>query len=105
MCSDRGAGAVAVEVAYARPDKQVVIPLRVPAGTTLAAAIERSGIERRFPEIDWTVNTVGVFGRRADPGAVVRDGDRVEIYRPLRVDPKEARRQRARSIGPDPAPR
>lgn len=101
MASARSSGAevVDVEVAYAGPGGQAVIPLQVPAGTTVMAAIERSGLLERFPEIDWAVNTVGVFGRRVDPVAVVRDGDRVEIYRPLAADPREARRARARRTG------
>ena len=86
---------IAVEVVYARPDRQVVIPLRVPVGATLAHAIRDSGIESIFPEIDLAKNAIGVFGELAQPSRVLRQGDRVEIYRPLLRDPRQARRKRA----------
>ena len=84
-----------VEVAYARPDVQVIIPLEVEAGTTLAEAIHVSGILEQFPEIDLAKNKVGIFGKLAKPDTVLREKDRVEIYRPLIADPKESRRKRA----------
>lgn len=93
-----GAGAPAkiqVEVAYARSDEQLVLPVTVDPGTTLQDAIQRSGIMDRFPEIDLKVNKVGVFGKLAKPDTVLRQGDRVEIYRPLLADPKAIRKQRA----------
>lgn len=86
------ASEIDIEVAYARPDEQVVLALRVPAGTTAREAIERSGILTQFPEIRLTDNPVGVYGRVVDPGRALENGDRVEIYRPLEVDPREARR-------------
>jgi len=86
---------IPVEVAYARPDEQVILPLEVAPGTTLGEAIQASGILERFPEIDLRVNKVGVFGKIARPDAVLSPGDRVEIYRPLIADPKEARKRRA----------
>ena len=91
MADDR----IDIEVAYARPDEQVILPLRVPAGTAIEDAIRRSGILDRFPEIDLAANKVGVFGKvgRLDQG--LAEGDRVEIYRPLIADPKEVRKQRA----------
>jgi putative ubiquitin-RnfH superfamily antitoxin RatB of RatAB toxin-antitoxin module len=85
-----------VEVVYALRDEQVLIQLQVEEGTTVRQAIERSGILQRFPEIDPTRGSVGIFGRIAAPDTPLQDGDRVEIYRPLLVDPKEARRKRAR---------
>lgn len=84
-----------VEVCYARPERQDLIELRVESGTTLKQAIEESGILQRFPEIDLAKNKVGVFARLASLDQPLRDGDRVEIYRPLLADPKEIRRQRA----------
>ncbi len=84
-----------VEVAYARPDGQVIHPLRVPAGTTVEEAIRKSGILDAFPEIDLTKNKVGVFGKISKLSNPLRDRDRVEIYRPLIADPKEVRKQRA----------
>lgn len=88
---------IAVEVVYARADRQVVIPMRLPAGMTVAQAIRESGIQRMFPEIDLARNKVGVFGQAAQLCRVLAPGDRVEIYRPLLKDPRQARRERAAS--------
>ncbi len=84
-----------VEVAYARPDEQVILPLQVLPGTTLEEAIRRSGVLERFPEIDLGQSKVGVFGKVGRLDQVLAPGDRVEIYRALIADPKEARKQRA----------
>lgn len=84
-----------VEVAYAKPEEQALIPLRVAPGTTLEQAILQSGVLERFPEIDLAVNRVGIFGKVAKKDTVLNPGDRVEIYRPLIADPKEARKKRA----------
>lgn len=86
---------IAVEVAYALPDRQFVLPVTVPTGATLADAIDASGILARCPDIDLQKNRVGVFGKLAKLDRVLADGDRVEIYRPLVGDPKEIRRQLA----------
>lgn len=87
---------MAIEVAYALPDKQVLRAFEVEEGTTVAEAISLSGIQDEFPGIDLAVNKVGIFGKLAKPEDVLRVGDRVEIYRPLIADPKEVRRQRAK---------
>jgi len=84
-----------IEVAYAQPDSQVIIEVSSAPGLTVRQAIERSGILQRYPAIDLAVNKVGVFGKLASLDAKLAAGDRVEIYRPLVADPKEARRQRA----------
>ncbi|ACR28452.1 RnfH family protein [Burkholderia glumae] len=84
----------AVQVCYALPTQQTLIDLDVPENTTVRAAIEASGIVARHPEIDLSVAKTGVFGKLAPLDAVLRDGDRVEIYRPLVVDPKAARQRR-----------
>ena len=84
-----------VEVAYARPDTQVIVVLKIESGVTIKGAIERSGILARFPEIDLGRNRVGVFGKLRKLTDSLIEGDRVEIYRPLVADPKEVRRQRA----------
>lgn len=86
---------IAVEVAYARPDEQLIIAIEVPAGTTLAEAVVRSRIQERFPEIDLDKAKVGIFGKLNSLSTPLRAGDRVEIYRPLLADPKTARKQRA----------
>lgn len=84
-----------VEVAYALPEKQVIIPVNVDAGTTIGGAIVQSGIMLEFPELDVEHSAVGIFGKAAPMTKVLADGDRVEIYRPLKADPKEVRRKRA----------
>jgi len=86
---------ILVEVAYARPDMQVIIPLEVAPGTTVEQAIQQSGVLTRFPEIDLAVNQVGVFGKLGKLDQILREKDRVEIYRKLIADPKEIRKQRA----------
>lgn len=86
---------IRVEVAYALPEQQVILPIMVAPGTTAQAAIEASGIISRFPEIDLNINKIGIFGKLCKPDTTLRHLDRVEIYRPLIADPKEVRRQRA----------
>lgn len=86
---------IRVEVIFAAPDRQPVYALAVKVGTTLEQAIRASGVMRDFPQIDLQRSRVGVFGKLAQPNRVLRDGDRVEIYRPLIGDPKEIRRRRA----------
>ena len=86
---------ITVEVAYAKPDEQLILKLDVAPGTTLQQAIEQSGILDRFPEINPAVMKVGVFGKLKKPDQVLREGDRVEIYRPLIADPKQVRKERA----------
>ncbi len=84
-----------ITVCYARPDDIFLKTLEVTEGTTIAGAIEASGVLTRFPEIDLARNKVGLFGKLKPTGTIVRDGDRVEIYRPLQADPMESRRRRA----------
>ena len=84
-----------VEVAYARAERQFVIPVELPAGATLVDAVQASSIMTQCPEIDLEKQRVGVFGKLARLDRVLVDGDRVEIYRPLIGDPKEIRRQLA----------
>ncbi len=88
---------IPIEVAVALPDEQVLIELRVPLGATIAEALAAAAIEQRFPELELRPDRLGVFGRPRPPEHVLSAGDRVEIYRPLKVDPKEARRQLAAS--------
>ena len=90
-----GADFIHVEVAYAEPDMQIVVPLDVPVGTTLIEAVRLSGILDDHPQIDIDKSRVGVFGKLGKHGQELREGDRVEIYRPLVADPKEVRRERA----------
>src|SRR5690606_40152149 len=89
---------IRVEVAYALPHRQKLIALDVEAGTTMYEAVLRSGILEAFPQINPEQDKMGIFGKAVkDPKEhVLRDGERVEIYRPLVVDPKQARLNRDR---------
>ncbi len=84
-----------IEVAYAKADEQVILSVQVPDNCTLAEAIQLSGILARFPEINLSHHKVGIFSEICPLTQVLQAQDRVEIYRPLAVDPMEARRQRA----------
>lgn len=91
-------GEIDIEIAYALSQHQILRQLSVPAGTTVGQAVELSGIggmSGDFPEINLAHNKLGIFGKLVKPETVLRDRDRVEIYRPLIADPKEVRRQRA----------
>ncbi len=88
-----------IELVYALPQEQIVLPLKVPLGTTLGEAIAISRITERYPEISLQKNRVGVYGRLRPLEYVVHPGDRVEIYRSLIIDPKEARRARIARLG------
>jgi uncharacterized protein len=86
---------IEVEVAYARPDRQLILKLELPAGTTAIEAVRLSGIEEQFPEIELGKNRLGIFGKLCKNDRSLNAGDRVEIYRPLLVDPRAARRELA----------
>lgn len=85
---------IKVEVAYALPEQQVILEVMVAEGTTAEQAVELSGMLKQFPEIDLSVNKVGIFGKLGKKTAELKAGSRVEIYRPLIADPKEVRRKR-----------
>ena len=84
-----------IEVAYAKPEKQIIIPVEVDESCTVEKAIVLSDILNQFIEIDLEQNKVGVFGKAVQLTDILRENDRVEIYRPLIADPKESRRARA----------
>jgi len=84
-----------VEVAYALPEQQQIIAIDVVVGTTIQSAIEQSGILKDFPDIDLGTQRIGVFSKLKKPDTVLREGDRVEIYRKLIADPKQVRKERA----------
>ena len=94
-CPDR----LRVEVVYALPQWQDLVRLELPAGSRAGEAVAASGILQRHPEIDAQRPDLGIWGRPCGPDRVLQDGDRVEIYRPLRVDPKARRRRRAGAQG------
>ncbi|CUT18217.1 MULTISPECIES: RnfH family protein [Candidatus Ichthyocystis] len=87
-----------VKVVYALREEAVIISLSVPVGSRIEDAIKMSGMLDRFPKIDLNQQKVGIYGRLHDLSAAVSDGDRVEIYRPILVDPKEIRRLRANKL-------
>jgi putative ubiquitin-RnfH superfamily antitoxin RatB of RatAB toxin-antitoxin module len=84
-----------VEVVYALPHEQVLLKLKLPQGATVFEAVQASAIAEKYPEIDLAKNKLGIYGKLTKADAVLRDKDRVEIYRPLIADPKEIRRKRA----------
>ena len=84
-----------IEVIYALPEEQQLFTLDVEQGTTVEQAIKLSGILEKYPELDLDINKVGIFGKVLKKDEVLRDKDRIEIYRPLIADPKESRRKRA----------
>ncbi|CUA81472.1 Putative antitoxin component PasI (RatB) of the RatAB toxin-antitoxin module, ubiquitin-RnfH superfamily [Gulbenkiania indica] len=85
---------IRVEVACALPDRQRLVALQVPLGTTVAEAVSRAGMAALFPELDIPALKLGIYGKVVPPTTVLQAGDRVELYRPLKADPKEVRRQR-----------
>jgi putative ubiquitin-RnfH superfamily antitoxin RatB of RatAB toxin-antitoxin module len=85
-----------VSVVYAEPGRQFVRELEIAPGTTVADAIRLSAIAEAANLREADLTRVGIFGTLAEAGTKLRDGDRVEIYRPLKIDPKEARRKRAK---------
>ncbi|MEK6686013.1 MAG: RnfH family protein [Pseudomonadota bacterium] len=89
-----------IEVAYALPHVQVLKKIDVPVGCTVKQAIILSGIMDQFPEIDLTKNKLGIFSRLTQPDILLQPHDRIEIYRPLIIDPKDARRMRAKKTLP-----
>lgn len=88
---------VCVEVVYALRDEQKTVSLRLDAGVTVQQAIRASGLLEPATAIDANASGAGIWGKRVSLDQILRDGDRVEIYRPLLADPKVSRRERARS--------
>jgi hypothetical protein len=87
---------IAVEVVCAMPHRQVLRRISLPAGSTVIQAVERSGILQEMVEVAFDPLRLGIFSRRVAADDLLHDGDRVEIYRPLTLDPKDARRRRAK---------
>jgi putative ubiquitin-RnfH superfamily antitoxin RatB of RatAB toxin-antitoxin module len=86
---------ISVEVAFAPPDTQALIAVRLAAGSDVESALESSGVYERFPDHDLRNCATGIWGRVVPRNWRLRNGDRVELYRPLRLDPRDARRERA----------
>jgi len=86
---------IRVEVCYANPQQQWLLPIELPPESVVSQAIEASGILSHSPELTLEILKVGIFGKKCPLDTVLKEGDRVEIYRPLTIDPKVARRLRA----------
>jgi len=86
---------ITIELVYALPHEQTLLKLEVPASTTIADAIKLSGLIEKYPEIDLLKGKFGLYGKLSKVDTVLREKDRIEIYRPLIADPKEVRRKRA----------
>ena len=99
MAIDSNSSRIRVEIAYATPGGQTLISIEVPPGCSAAEAIELSGVREEFPEMVVDPKMIGIFSRKVSPDYELREGDRVEIYRPLIADPKEMRKQRAAMKG------
>ena len=89
------ADGIAVEVVLATPERQVLVELRVGTGASVAEVVAASGIASLFPDLPLDEMVTGIWGRAVGRDSKVREGDRVELYRPLQTDPREARRRRA----------
>ena len=87
---------IEVGIVFALPDRQLSTTLKLPCGVTAGVAIERCGFQAEFPGVDFANAPIGIHGRRISRETVLQQGDRVEIYRVLRADPKEVRRRRSR---------
>jgi putative ubiquitin-RnfH superfamily antitoxin RatB of RatAB toxin-antitoxin module len=84
-----------VEVVFALPERQFLEAITVPEDADVADAIRLSGVEREFPDVSFAELQAGIWGKPVERGQALREGDRVEIYRPLGMDPREARRLKA----------
>lgn len=91
---------ISVTIAYAAPHRQIEISLQVEKSCTVAVAIQRSGLLQQFPEIKLGRMAVGIYSQRTNLDSLLHDGDRIEIYRPLQLDPKQARLARAKAKDP-----
>ncbi|HGO8997810.1 TPA: RnfH family protein [Neisseria meningitidis] len=83
-----------IEIVYGLPDRQVLKTMRVEEGTHIRAATLKSGLDEIFTDLDLHSAPLGIFGKAVKDDTPLRDGDRIEVYRPLLIDPKEARRKR-----------
>lgn len=86
---------IKIEIVYALPNEQTLLKLEVPQGSTIAEGVKLSGLLEKYPEIDVQKGKFGLFGKLSKVDTVLREKDRIEIYRPLIADPKEVRRKRA----------
>jgi len=94
MVSDKH---INIEIIYATAAQSYLLSVAVPVGSTIAQGIEASGILEQCSDIDLTQNKVGIFSKLKSPDDLLKEGDRIEIYRPLKIDPMEARRRRVKN--------
>lgn len=92
---------IEIEIAYATAETQLLLCAKVPTASTIAEALTYVAINTHIPGLDWQSLVVGIFGQRQSPDTVLKAGDRIEIYRPLSMDPKLARRARAEQSSRD----
>lgn len=90
-----GGNTINVEVVFALADRQELVTVAIASGATASEAIDKSGIARKFPDQELSACRLGIWGRLVESGHVLQDGDRIEMYRPLIIDPREARRRLA----------
>lgn len=83
-----------IEIVYGTAEKQILRSIRIEQGATARMAVLQSGLDKDFPELDLNAAPLGIFGKRVKDDFLLRERDRIEIYRPLLIDPKEARRKR-----------
>ena len=86
---------ISVELVFAMPDRQVLLELEVGSDATVADVIAESGVQTKFPDVAFAELEAGIWGHVVSRDRVVREGDRIELYRRLRIDPREARRRLA----------
>ncbi|SUA16826.1 RnfH family protein [Neisseria lactamica] len=86
-----------IEIVYGLPDRQVLKTMQLAEGTTVRAAALKSGLDEIFTDLDLHSAPLGIFGKAVKDDTPLRDGDRIEVYRPLLIDPKEARRKRVQN--------
>jgi putative ubiquitin-RnfH superfamily antitoxin RatB of RatAB toxin-antitoxin module len=99
--SDHAARAVLrIEIVYALPQREWLRQFELPPGSTIADAVQRSGLREEIPGLEVDDASVGIFGRAVTLDTLLRDGDRLELYRPLQCDPKQVRRERAARTAP-----
>jgi len=93
-----GAELLNIEVCYASDELQFLQALQVPTGTTIGAALALSDLPGRLPQLDLQSAQVGLYGKKNSADTVLREHDRIEVYRPLIADPKQARRRRKSAV-------
>ena len=95
MGDEQARRSITVEVVCARPNRQAIIQVQLPAAATAREAVKQAQLDTRFPEMDFATAPLGSYGRLVDDALALKDGDRIEVLRPLEQDPRDARREAA----------